>query len=925
MPRTDSSIEVELSVDGQDVKATVPPDMNLMHFLRDRQSNTTVKNGCDTGHCGACTVLVDGQARRACLLRMTKLDGAVVETVDSLAHNGDLHPLQKAFVEHGAVQCGYCTPGILMSAKGLLDSNPSPTRAEIQEALDLNRNTCRCTGYVKIFEAVEDAARKVAAGEGHGPPAVPVDGRVLLEDEAIGRVTGRTQYAADRQLEGMLHGKVLWSEHPHARIQSIDTSAAEAMEGVHAVVTAADIPGQNRKGILKKDEPAIAADRVRYIGDSLASVFATTAEIAQRAVEAIRVEYEPLPGVYSPAEAARPDAPEIHEGGNLLHHAKIERGDIADAFQSCAVVVEGTYRTPFIEHGFLEPEAGLAIPEPGGGVTIQYPTQSAFDDQKQLIEILGLPAEKVRVIQLPTGGAFGGKEDMILHQHLALGALKTNHPVRLALTREESLRVHVKRHPAELFYKVGADAGGKLLAIQSRVTLDTGAYASLGVDVLENTLVFGAGPYFVPNLDLEGWAWYTNNVPAGAMRGFGVNQVAVALEQLLDEIARKLDLDPLELRLRNALEPGQATAADHVLEEGIPAIKETLIAVREALEDMELPAGNGREIGLGVASAVKNIGFGHGFPESAGVLLELSSDGSATLKASQHEYGQGAHAGLALLVSDALGIPVEKIEVIGPDTAQTPETGPTTASRQTFMTGNAALMACQALKDELLGHAAEVLEAPPDALYFEVDKIVDPASGAELPLAELGDRFAVERRYETPATDPLLEEEASRYGQSGFKSRRTHWCYAYNTQAAIVAVDPKSGEVEVLKIFSANDVGRTINRQAVEGQIHGGVMMGLGYALSEQFLVEAGINLTDSLHKIRLPLAGDTPEIVPILVEVPHPWGPKGVKGFAEAPSLATAPAILNAIYDAVGVRIHEIPADRKRMREALDAARQFV
>jgi CO/xanthine dehydrogenase Mo-binding subunit len=434
-------------------------------------------------------------------------------------------------------------------------------------------------------------------------------------------------------------------------------------------------------------------------------------------------------------------------------------------------------------------------------------------------------------------------------------------------------------------------------------------------------LVFGAGPYYVPNVKLEGWAWYTNNVPAGAMRGFGVNQVAVALEQQVDAMARALNIDPFEFRLINALDVGLPTAADHVLEEGVPAIKETLEAARRALQQVARPASsNGKKIGVGVASAVKNIGYGHGLPESAGAILELEASGCATLRASQHEYGQGARAALVQLVSHELGLPVDRIELIGPDTALTPPTGPTTASRQTFLTGNAVVMACNALKEEIFSHAAEVLNADPSALELRVDRVIDRQSGQEVPLAELGVRFVVERRYTPPRSAPLLEGESSHYGRPDFESRATHWCYAYNTQVAVVEVDTASGEVKVLTIISANDVGKILNRKAIEGQIHGGVMMGLGFALSEEFVVEQGINRTDSLHKCRLPGADRAPDIIPVIVEVPHPLGPQGAKGFAEAPSLATAPAILNAIYDAVGVRITSLPADKKKIKAALQA-----
>jgi CO/xanthine dehydrogenase Mo-binding subunit/aerobic-type carbon monoxide dehydrogenase small subunit (CoxS/CutS family) len=917
------SIVVHLNVNGEQVTAQVLADMNLMRFLRDELGLTGAKDGCSSGHCGACTVILNGKATRSCLIRMSKVDGARVETIEGLARNGKLHPVQQAFIECGAVQCGFCTPGMIMSAKALLDASPQPSAEEIKSALAKNRNMCRCTGYVKIIEAVQDAARRLAARGGYAPP-VPERDKVdatMLSRYAVGLVKGTTRFGDDITMPGILYGKILWAAHPHAEILSIDTSEAESMEGVALVITAQDIPGKNQAGLIIRDQPAIAEDRVRYIGDSVASVFAESPEIAQAALDKIRVEYHPLPGVFSPAEAARPNAPQLHEKGNLLHHAKIERGDVSAAFAECAVVVEDIYFSPFIEHGFLEPESGIAFPTQDGGVTVQIGTQCAFDDRTQLSEILDLPEDKIRVVQLPMGGAFGGKEDMILEQHLALGALLGGRPVKMVLTREESLRVHVKRHPAEMHFKTGADRDGHVLAIEADITLDTGIYASLGIDVLENTLVFGAGPYYVPNLRLEGWAWYTNSVPAGAMRGFGVNQVAFALELQMDAMAQALDMDPFEFRLINALDVGSLTAADHVLEEGVPAIRETLEAARQTFHQLQLPVPSaGKKIGIGVASAVKNIGYGHGLSESAGAIVELDASGCATVRASQHEYGQGARAALVKLAADELHLPVDRIELIGPDTALTPPTGPTTASRQTFLSGNAVVMACQALKEEVFGHAAEALDADPANLELRADRVADSISGREVRLAELGERFMVERRYTPPRSAPLLEEEASHYGQPDFESRPTHWCYAYNTQVALVEVDITTGDVKVLTIISANDVGKILNRQAIEGQIHGGVMMGLGHALSEEFVVERGINLTDSLHKCHLPGADQAPDIIPVIVEVPHPLGPQGAKGFAEAPSLATAPAIVNAIYDAIGVRITSLPADKKKIRAALRA-----
>lgn len=916
-------ISVKLTVNNETVQAEVSPDMHLMDFLRDYLGLTGTKNGCNSGHCGACTIILNGKVRRACLVRMSKVDGCSVETIEGLSTNGDLHPLQYAYVEQGAVQCGFCTPGMIMASKALLAENPDPSADDIKTALKKNNNLCRCTGYINIINAVQSAGEMIRKGE--KPPAIAPEGdqvrTTLLTKDAVGLVTGTTLFGDDIRMEGMLHAKILWAAHPHAEILKIDTSAAEALEGVELVLTAKDVPGKNQCGIVERDQPAWAEDKVRYIGDPVATVYAETPEIAEEALGLIQVDYKVLPGIYTPQDAAKPDAPKIHEKGNLAHHAKIERGDVDAAFAECAVIVEGDYTTPFIEHGFLEPESGIAYPSPDGGVVLKMGTQCAFDVRTQLSEIMALPEEKIRVVQLPMGGAFGGKEDLIIEQHLALGAYKTGRPVKIVLSREESLRVHVKRHPTWLHYKTGADKDGRILALETKVIADAGVYMSLTFDVLENMLVFGAGPYYVPNLRLDGWAWHTNNVLSGAMRGFGANQVAVALEQQLDEIGEKLGIDPFELRLINGLDVGLPSAADHIMTEGVVSIKETIAAARDEFAKLELPSTNGdKKIGFGVACGVKNIGFGHNLPERAGAIIEMATDGTATLRHSQHEYGQGATTGVAQIVATEMGIPVDGITIIGPDTAQTPPTGPTTASRQTFMTGNATVMACRALKEEIFSRAAEHVEQEPDRLVLDGSKVVDPESGRSVELAELGDKFVVEKVYNPSATAALLEDEPSHYGQPDFESRPTHWCYAYNTQVAVVEVDTKTGVVKVLKVISANDLGKVLNQAAAEGQIHGGVMMGLGYALSEQFIVEEGVNLTDTLRKCGIPAADAAPEIIPALVEVPHPEGPLGAKGFAEAPSLATAPAILNAIYNATGVRIHDIPADKKKVLAALQA-----
>ncbi len=914
-------IDLQFWVNGEGVKAKVPADMNLMQFLRRDMGLVGTKNGCETGHCGSCTVILDGRARRACLIKMKSVENARVETIEGLPEGGDLHPIQHAFIETGAIQCGFCTPGMIMAGKALLDANPHPTPNEIKTALTTNRNLCRCTGYVSIIEAIQLAAERMAeTGDSQvRPNARELFSNPQLREIAVEKVTGSCLYSDDIEMEGMLHGKILWAAHPHARIISIDTSEAEAMDGVALVLTAKDIPGKNQAGLIIRDQPAISDEKTRYIGDSLASVFAESVEIADRARDLIRVEYEILPGVFSPQEAAEPGAPKVHDKGNLLKHAAILRGDVGKAFAECEVVIEGTYTTPFIEHGFLEPEAGLAYPDGEGGVVLEIGSQTVFDDRTQLSEILDLPEEKIRVVQAPQGGSFGGKEDLILHQHLALAALRTGCPVKITLTRKESLRVHTKRHPAWMKYKTGAASDGRILAIEADITLDAGAYASLSIDVLENTVVFAGGPYYVPNLKIEGHAWYTNNVMCGAMRGFGVNQIAVGLEQQIDAMARALDIDPFEFRKINAVTAGFPTGADHVLEKGVDGIKETIEAAQKTYRQIQLPTENGgKKIGVGVASAMKNVGFGHGIPESAGAIVRLDANGEVELRVTHHEYGQGGWAGEIKIASNELGLPVGQIRIERPDTALTPPTGPTTASRQTFLTGNAVVLACRALKEQVFGHAAEILDVEPGNLIFQDSRVHDSVSGSAVELKELGDQFVVEKTYTSPPTDQMLEDESSHYGEVDFKSMITHVMYSYTTQVAIVEVDPQTGEVDVLMVVSANDVGKALNPLIIKGQVEGGVMMGLGYALTEQYLVEKGVNLTDSLHKVRLPCAVHTPDIIPVIVEVPHPFSPQGMKGFAEAPSMATAPAILNAIYDAIGVRITHLPADKEKVRAAL-------
>ncbi len=912
--------QVCLNVNGQTVTAEVPADLSLLRFLREELRLTGAKDGCSSGHCGACTVIVNGKAQRACLLKMGKLHGASVETIEGLAQDGVLHALQEAFIAHGAVQCGFCTPGMIMSAQALLKRNPTPSQAEIRRTLTLNHNVCRCTGYVRIVRAIQDAARHIEAGQPY-PETPETSNATQLRRDAINLASGRTQFADDIVLPDMLHGKVRWADHPYAHILAVDTSAAAAVPGVVTVLTARDVPGRNAFGRVIPDQPAFADDVVRYIGDPVACVFAETAAAAEEACRLVRVDYEVLPGVFSPEAAAHPDAPRLHERGNLLKEVRVHRGHVDEAFAHCAVVVEDSYTTPFVEHAYLEPEAGLALPDKDGGVTLLVPTQAAWDDRRELAAILALPREMVRVKQLPIGGAFGAKGDVHLHRFLALGALRTGRPVKMTLTREESLRTHAKRHASKMHVKLGADANGKLQAIQTHVVLDGGAYASTSGGILEAGCVINTGPYFAPNLELHGQVWYTNNIIGGAMRGFGAPKIAFAIESALDDLAHRLGLDPFELRLRNALDVGLPNVVDHVQEPGVVTIKQTILAARQALQQIKIPRAEGtKRIGIGVASMTKTVGVGRGTSETAGAIVELDAEGMCHVHSGYCEMGQGALPMLLGLVTAELGLPPERVHVLLPDTSLAPETSPSTASRQAFMTGNAAVLAARELRTELSHRAADSLDARPDDIRVDGAFLVDSASGRRMPLVALGERFTVEQQYRPPATEALPPGGQSTWGTPDFRSRSTNWCYDYGTHVAIVEVDTATGVVRVLKYIAVHDVGKALNRTAIEGQIEGGVMMGLGYALSEEFIVQNGINLTDSLHKCRLPMADQAPEIISVILEIPHPLGPLGAKGFAEAPTVPVAPAILNAIYDAVHVRITSLPATPEKVLAGLRA-----
>lgn len=927
---------ITLVVNGVERTVQVGRRTTLLEILRDDLGLTGTKNGCGRGHCGACTVIVDGQAVRSCVHLARRAAGRVVETIEALAPaEGDeeLHPLQQAFLDQGAVQCGFCTPGMVMAAKALLDQNPRPTVEEIQVALE--PNLCRCTGYSSVVRAVLQASGQDLPPEAAAPtPALRAIGQSLLRPDARAKVTGAALYAGDLYFQRMLHAAVLRSAHAHARVLRLEVDRARAMPGVVAVLTAVDVPGRPTHGLLRQDWPVLVGvgERARYVGDALAVVVAETLAQAEAAREAVEVDYEVLPGVYSPQEGLAEGAPAVHESGNLLKHIQVRKGDVEAGFAQAAVVVEGTFTTPAIEHAFLEPEAAVAVPgltpsplgagrsAAGSGreVTLYVGSQIPFADREQVAASLGLPLEQVRVVQPAVGGAFGGKEDISVQIHAALAAYYTGRPVKLVLSRQESIRVHPKRHATTIRLRVGATSAGELTAVRAEIWGDAGAYASLSEPVMTRAATHAAGPYIVPNVSVDCYAVYTNNPPAGAMRGFGVTQSTFAMESALDILAEKLALHPLELRRRNALHVGAVTATGQLLRNSV-GLPETIERVEEAVramgDEVLVPSAPHRRRGWGFACNLKNVGLGGGIPDSAGATVLVTDEGRVSVRIGAAEIGQGVVGVAAQIAAEILGLPLDLVDVIVGDTALTPDGGATTASRQTFVTGNAVRLAAEELRAILTATAAEHVESPPDRLRFEAGE-VRASGGRSLPLARVADLARQEGRpptvtyiYTPPATTPL--------GEPG----DDHFAFGFATQAALVEVDTQTGAVGVLKVIAAHDVGRAINPRAIVGQLEGGVVMGMGYALSEELVLEQGQVRNVDLRRYRVLRSIAMPEVIPILVEARHPEGPFGAKGVGEITSIPTAPAITNAIYAATGARITRLPATPKRVVETLSRA----
>ncbi len=929
--------EIRLSVNDRPVTASVPAKTTLLRFLRDHLGLTGAKCGCGAGECGACTVLVNGEAKKSCLLRMGRLEGAKVRTIEGLSAGG-LHPLQRAFIDKGAIQCGFCTPGAIMAATALLERNPSPSREEILSALA--GNYCRCTGYFAIIEAVEEASRAIS-GISSPPRSAPVNagpdiiGAPVEDASDVPKATGRLLFSDDISFEGMCYGALLLSPVPHAVITRVDTSRAEAAPGVIRVLTAQDVPGINRFGIIHADQPVLAEDRVRFVGDALALVIADTEEQAREAVKAIRVDSSGLPVIASPEQAlTRPHPAPVHETGHVLKRVAHKKGDTEEGFARAALVVEEDYETPFVEHGYLEPESGAARVTGDGGVEIWCATQAPFIMRGQIAACLDLPEEKVRVHGLPVGGAFGGKLDITIQVLLGLGALVTGRPFKITLNRGESLLMSTKKHPFKMHYKTGVSAEGRFVALEARLVSDAGAYEGWSTDVLEQAMVFAGGPYVWPNVSVEGVAVHTNNVLGGAFRGFGMNQVHFAVESQIDIMAKRLGIGPLELRRMNALEEGKENFCGEVVRSCV-AIKEAFLEAEKRIERFPrswTPSDGNKRVGVGIAGAYKNIGGGRGFTNSGGAVLKLLPSGAVELRASVCDMGQGASSILAQIAAALTGIPIGTFTVVAADSDLVPLGAMAIGQRQTMIAGNAAVGAAKKFRKLLLETAARHTGLPPERLDIAGTQVVDKDGRPLMSLGELAGLTGgtvIEAGYEwvAPQTYPLkgdpnptfpIMKDGKIVTDYDPEDYRNYFAYNYACQIAVVEVDIRTGAVEVKKVFAFHDVGRALNPLKVKGQIEGSIIMGIGYALSEEFVVRRGVPETRTMRGCGIPGIRVRPDVEIVLVEKPEPIGPFSAKGISEIALVPTVPAVINAISDAVGVRITSLPARPEKVLAAL-------
>jgi aldehyde oxidoreductase len=944
MPPATEMTAVSFTLNGQPVCVTAAPFASLADTLREELELTGTKIGCEAGDCGACTVLIDAAQVCACLVPTAQVEGLAVDTVEGDGPAGVLERLRSSFLANGAAQCGICTPGMLMAAADLLSRQPAPDRAQVEGAI--GGVLCRCTGYVKIIEAVLAAA--------HDPSAEPVEARAggavgarLPRVDGEPKVAGTDIFGADEAPADALWLRVVRSPHARAWFTLGDLAAIKARTpGIVAILTAADVPGANSFGIFPKlrDQPVLAPGRVGFRGEAVLALVGSRRAVESLSDPDLPIAWSPEPPMLGVDAALAAGAPVLHAEfpDNVLARGNLKCGDVAGGHAHAAATVEGQFQTSFVEHAYIEPEAGYAIPIGAGPDRIEVTacTQAPYMDREETARVLGIDPERVRIRPTACGGGFGGKLDVSVQPLLAVAAWVTRRPVRMIYTRTESMASTTKRHPASIQAKASADAEGRLLAFEMQADFNTGAYASWGPTVANRVPVHAQGPYKVPNVWNRTRAVYTNEPPGGAFRGFGVPQAAIANETLMDDLAERLGLDRWEIRRRNALGNGDATPSGQVLAQsaGLPQCLDALkgdwdaALARVAAHNADRPR---RRRGLGLACMWYGCG-NTSLPNPSAMRIALGHDGSLTFFNGAVDIGQGSSTVLLQIAADALGLPPQSFRMIVGDTDLTLDAGKTSASRQTFVSGNAARLAALDLRRKILALA----NAGPDAKLAldgmrlsitdgDASRTLDLSVIPEFRVSEISGTQGKDHQRplgpgSTRSRAPAGNDGIALEGYGTWDPPTTaldengqgvpYATYGFAAQMAEVEVDTVLGTVKVIAMVAAHDVGRAVNPTLVEGQIHGGIAQGLGMALMEEFIP----GRTENLHDYLIPTAGDMPAIKTYLIEDPEPEGPFGAKGVGEPALIATAPAILSAIRHATGARITRVPVFPHRLWEAM-------
>ena len=829
------------------------PEENLLKYLRIDKHITSIKDGCSNqAVCGACTVEINGKAKLACVIKMKNLEGAEIFTPEGFPEYVK-DTIAKAFANQGAVQCGFCSPGFISRTKVLLQDNPNPTIEEIQKAI--KAHICRCTGYKKIEKAIQYAG--VAIRENKNLEITKTSGKVGVSHpkyDAYKTAIGERKFVDDIFFNGMLYGVLKFSDHPKAKVVKIDISVAEKLEGVHQIFTAKDIPGEKKVGLILQDWNVMIdeGETTHYIGDVIAGVVAESDEIARKAIGLITVEYkilEPVTDVFKAIEDER-----VHpERPNHFDTCQFTIGDAEKTLNESKYTSKGRFETQRMEHAFLEKESAVARPDSKNGIELFSQSQGVYEDRRQVAMILGLPEENVRVTLIPNGGGFGGKEDLSIQGHTALFAYLLQKPVKITLTREESIRLHPKKHPVYMDMELGANEDGKLTALKLRAVGDTGAYASVGMKVMERVAGHAAAGYYIPEIDIEAKTVYTNNVPCGALRGFGANQVSFAIEQCIDDICQQAGFDRWQFRYDNALIDGLKTSTGQTVQG---------VGIRACLDEIKEDFQKAKFAGL--ACAIKNSGVGNGMVDESKVIIDVISENHVRIQHGWTEMGQGVHNMALQTLCEETSVSPEIIEVVVDTEAQI-KTGMTTSSRATALVGLAVINAAKALKEDLKSKPLKELTGKSYKGQYSCNWTTKPGSNV--------------------------------------KEQITHYSYGYAAQVCILNND---GKIE--KMIAAHDGGKIMNPMLFEGQVEGGVHMGLGYALTESLPMKDGFLLSDKMRDLKILRAHETPEIDVRMIEVKDPVGPYGAKGIGEIGMVPTAAAVACAFTKFDGKKRYKLP-----------------